>query len=419
MQAQPTDIERKLLERIEARTTSMQKLAREWSLINTGTHNLDGLAKQLAVLQPVFAELGGDMDAVDLPPTSHVLPDGTETHVEHGKTLRVRVRPDAPIQILLTGHYDTVFLKDCAFQEVREIDSDTWNGPGLTDMKGGLVIMREALLALNDHPDATNVGYTVLISPDEETGSTGSAGLLAAHAKNADLGLTYEPCLADGTLTGARKGSGNFSIVVHGRAVHAGREHSLGRNAIVVTAQAAQELAAMTGKRKGLTLNPARIDGGGPNNVVPELGILRFNVRVQETGDAQWFLSQLDDLVARLDAQDGFSVHLHGGLTRPPKPMAPPNARLFEMTKAAGKALGLNVNWQASGGVCEGNNLWAQGCPNVDSLGVRGGEIHSDREYVVLSSFAERCKLSALMMFKFASGEFDAKGLRKLAKEEV
>lgn len=419
MQVQTTEIERKLLARIDERVTAMQELTREWSRINSGSHNLDGLEAQLAAMQPVFAELGGNMDAVDLPPTSQVLPDGTKTHVPHGKTLRVQVRPDALVQVLLTGHYDTVFPKDSHFQQVRVVDEDTWNGPGLADMKGGLVIMREALLALNDHPEAANVGYTVLISPDEEIGSTGSAGLLAEHARTADLGLTYEPCLADGTLTGARKGSGNFSIIVKGRAAHAGREHELGRNAIVLAAQAVQELAAMTGKRTGLTLNPARIDGGGPNNVVPELGIVRFNVRVQETEDADWFLGQLDDLVARLNALDGFSVHLHGGLTRPPKPMAPPNARLFEMTRAAGKALGMDVRWQFSGGVCEGNNLWAQGCPNVDSLGVRGGEIHSDREYVKLSSFAERCKLSALMLFKFASGEFDAKGLRKLAMGEV
>lgn len=418
MQAQPTDIERKLLDRIEARARSMQGLTREWSLINSGTYNLDGLETQLHAMQPVFAELGGKMDAVELPPTSQVLSDGTETHIPHGKTLRVQVRPESPIQILLTGHYDTVFPKDSHFQSVQEIDADTWNGPGLADMKGGLVIMREALLALNEHPHAANVGYTVLISPDEEIGSTGSAELLAQHARTADLGLTYEPCLSDGTLTGARKGSGNFSIVIRGRAAHAGREHHLGRNAIVVAAQAAQELANMSGQRNGLTLNPARIDGGGPNNVVPELAILRFNVRLQETEDADWFLAQLDDLVARLNTQDGIHAHLHGGLTRPPKPMAPPNARLFEMTRAAGKALGVDIQWKASGGVCEGNNLWAQGCPNVDSLGVRGGDIHSDREYVFLSSFAERCRLSALMLFKFASGEFDAKGLRQLASGE-
>ena len=116
--------------------------------------------------------------------------------------------------------------------------------------------------------------------------------------------------------------------------------------------------------------------------------------------------------------EDGITAELTGGFTRPPKPMAPANAMVFDWVKQAGLVLGLDIKWKPSGGVCEGNNLWASGCPNVDTLGVRGGEIHSDREFVMLSSLTERARLSALILMKIASGEFDVKQAKALARKE-
>src|SRR5690606_18864272 len=119
-----------------------------------------------------------------------------------------------------------------------------------------------------------------LINPDEEIGSIGSAPLLVQGAKRNDFGLTYEPSLPDGTLAGARKGSGNFTTVVHGRAAHAGREPQMGRNAIALLAEYIQALFALNGAMPDITVNPGRIDGGGPVNVVPDLAQCAFNVRV-------------------------------------------------------------------------------------------------------------------------------------------
>jgi glutamate carboxypeptidase len=294
------------------------------------------------------------------------------------------------------------------------LDEDTINGPGTADMKGGILVMLEALRALEQSRHKDNLGYTVVLSPDEEIGSPASAALLTQYGALADLGMTYEPALADGSLSGARKGSGNFSLVIRGKAAHAGREHHLGRNALVAAGQAIQALASLTGQREGLTINPAKIEGGGPSNIVPDLAIIRFNVRMTLPEDADWVMDQFTQIAKIVDVQDGITAELHGGFTRPPKPMAPPNARLFEMTRAAGAALGLDIRWRDTGGVCEGNNLWAAGCPNVDTLGVRGGSIHSSEEFAILSSFVERARLSAVLLLKFASGEFDAKSLRTL-----
>lgn len=230
--------------------------------------------------------------------------------------------------------------------------------------------------------------------------------------------MTYEPALADGSLAGARKGSGNWALKVSGRSAHAGREHHLGRNALAAACQFGLGLDELNGRREGVTFNLARIDGGGPPNVVPDNAVARFNVRVKTENDRTWVEAELERLVDEIRVRDGIEAELHGGFTRPPKPMTPANARMFEWTRAAGGTLGLDIRWQDTGGVCEGNNLWAAGCPNVDTLGVRGADIHSDREIVKLSSFAERAKLSAVMLMKFAKGDFDAKEARALAREQ-
>ncbi|VAV97184.1 probable carboxypeptidase G2 precursor [hydrothermal vent metagenome] len=409
-----TTTEQAVLNQIDLSVPQMIATLKQWSNINSGSMNIGGLDRQRAEIMTAFAELGGQIDEVALPATQAVNAAGETYKIEHAASVRLVQRPDAPTQILLTGHYDTVFPENSTFQQVSDMGDGRINGPGVADMKGGLLVMRQALLALETSPLRKNIGYTVLINPDEEIGSTGSASLLKHHAQNADLGMTYEPALADGSLSGARKGSGNFSIVIRGRSAHAGREHHLGRNAIVAGAELIVNLSGLTGARDGLTVNVAKLEGGGANNVVPDLAVVRFNVRLAEPDDMLWFEGQICGMVQDMDAIEGFSAKLHGGFTRPPKPMAPPNAALFAMTRAAGDALGLDIRWKATGGVCEGNNLWAAGCPNVDTLGVCGGEIHSDREFMVLSSLAERARLSALMLFKFASGDFDAKSLRMM-----
>ena len=412
-----TSDERRVLDWIDSRGDTMVATVKDWVRINSGSRNADGLEMMRGELERVFAETGGTMRAGELKPTVAVSPEGVVGEQTFTPSFHLSVRPDAPVKIVLTGHHDTVFPVGDSFQDWRMLDDNTINGPGAADMKGGILVMLHALLALERSPHASQIGYDVLISPDEEIGSLGSGPVIHDLGSQAHVGMTYEPALADGSLAGARKGSGNWSLKVSGKAAHAGREHHLGRNAITAASAFALGLDALNGQRDGVTFNVARIDGGGPPNVVPANAVVRFNVRVKTPDDQAWVSENLDRLTAEADARDGITAALHGGFTRPAKPMTPANARMFEWTRVAGSAIGLDICWNDTGGVCEGNNLWAAGCPNVDTLGVCGANIHSHDEIALLSSFPERAKLSAILLMKFASGEFDAREARALARQ--
>jgi len=373
---------------------------KDWASINSGTRNLSGVAAVAAKLGDAFASLPGRIDLIEPMPVTSVGIDGAISELAHGKHFHLTVRPDAPVQMLFTGHMDTVYPVDHPFQSLTFLDENTLNGPGVADMKGGIATMLAALEAVEASPLAGRIGYEVVINSDEETGSASSAALLAQAARGKVAALTYEPALPDGTLAGARGGTGNFSIVVHGKSAHAGRNPDEGRNAIVAAADIALRLSKLRGP--SLAVNPARIEGGGPNNVVPELAILRVNFRPASQEDIARAQAAIDAVVAEVAADHDVRVHVHGGFNRPPKPIDPGAARLFGLVKAAGADLGLDISWRATGGVCDGNNIAACGVPVVDTMGPRGGLIHSPDEFLIVDSLAERAALSAVTVLRIA-----------------
>lgn len=399
---QLTDDERKLIEPIDH--SAMLARTERWSAINSGTGNREGLARQASELADAFSALPGEVALRDPAPVTALDAGGREVEQANGRHLVLRVRPEAPRRFLLTGHMDTVFPPGHPFQQGRWLDADTLNAPGAADMKGGIAVMLAALEAFEASPGAAPVGYDVLINSDEETGSLSSAALISALAQGKAAALTYEPAaLPDGTLAHARGGSGNFSVVVTGRSAHAGRNPGDGRNAVIAAAALALELKVL--ETAELTVNPARIDGGSANNVVPDHAVLRFNIRPRTDRAAAEFSVQFRHLLRNLEAGHEVATHVHGGISRPPKPVDPAAQRLFDLVRSAGADLGQSIGWQASGGVCDGNNIAACGVPVVDTMGVRGGAIHSPDEYLIASSLAERAALSALVLHRLAAGE--------------
>lgn len=386
-----------------ARDEPMLDQVQEWSAINSGTRNLDGLKQVAAALADAFSALPGELEVEDAAPVERVNDSGETVAVEHGRNLHLTVRPDAPVQLLFTGHMDTVFGADHPFQQLRWIEDGVLNGPGVADMKGGLAVMLAALKAIEAGETAEGIGYEVVINSDEEVGSPGSAALLARAAQGKRAALTYEPsALADGTLAGARPGSGNYSMVVRGRSAHAGRNPEDGRNALLAAADLALRLDGL--RRDGLSVNAARIGGGSPSNVVPDMAVLRVNMRPRTPEIQAEAARSVDELVAAVAAEREVSIHAHGGFGRPPKPMTGAMKRLFELVKQAGADLGQEIGWKATGGVCDGNNIAACGVPVVDTMGVRGGKIHSMEEFLISDSLGERAALSAVTIVRLAEG---------------
>jgi len=397
-----TDIEAAAMERAGAEPMLAQVEA--WAAVNSGSRNLPGLARMAGLLADAFSALPGELALLDPAPADAMHADGKVEPLEHGRNLLLTVRPQAPVQLLFTGHMDTVYPADHPFQALSWLEPQrVLNGPGVADMKGGLAVLLAALKAVEASPLAPQPGYQVLINSDEEVGSAGSAALIAEAARGKRAALTYEPsALPDGTLAGARPGSGNFSILIEGRSAHAGRNPEDGRNAIVAAADLTLRLARGKGPR--LSVNPARIEGGSPNNVVPDHALLRVNMRPQTPDDQARAQSALDAAVAMVAAEHDVRIHVHGGFGRPPKPLDAKAERLFELVRRCGADLGQTIGWRASGGVCDGNNIAACGVPVVDTMGVRGGAIHSSDEYLIVESLAERARLSALTILRLASG---------------
>jgi len=391
--------EREAVERIDANLMLSQIL--DWAAINSGSRNLAGLGHMASNLADVFSALPGELGYEEPTPVDNVDTGGRSMSIQHGQHLHLTVRPDAPIQLLLTGHMDTVFGVDHEFQETRWLEDGILNGPGVADMKGGIAVMLAALKAVEHSPIADRFGYEVVINSDEEVGSLSSADLLAQSATGKRAALTYEPsALPDGTLAGARPGSGNFSFVVRGRSAHAGRNPEDGRNALLAASELALHLASS--RYPGLNVNPSRIDGGSPSNVVPDLAILRVNLRPRTPEDEDRARELIQTAVDAIAAERDVRIEVHGGFGRPPKPLTPEAEALFNLVKQAGADLGQAIGWQPSGGVCDGNNIAACGVPVVDTMGVRGGKIHSMEEFLIVESLHERAALSALTILRLA-----------------
>ncbi|WP_062268163.1 hydrolase [Endozoicomonas arenosclerae] len=398
------------LQSLDTLQSQMLQHTIELAEINSGSLNAAGVNQVMERLRAMTADLGGEQEVIDLKPHEVINDLGEVNQHELGKALRIRKRPEAPLQVFLCGHMDTVFPKDSAFQKVVHLDEDTINGPGVTDLKGGIVVMLNALKVLEASPWAESIGWEILFNPDEEIGSPGSAALIKDAASRVHLGMIYEPSFPNGDLAGQRKGSGNFTAVCYGKAAHAGREHHLGRNAVRALCDFVSAMDDLNGKREGVTFNPGYIHGGGPTNIVPDKCINRFNIRLEKPEDEAWCLQELQMIVNEISSRNGIRLELHGHFGRKPKVLSPANQQLFELAKECGHALGLNIDVKPTGGCCDGNNLASAGIPNIDTLGVQGGHIHSEQEYMKISSLVPRAKLSAALLLTLAKDESEGNG---------
>lgn len=358
--------------------------------INSGSFNPDGVNRVGERLSEMVAELGPDsIESLPIDPTPGLDAVGRTISQNVGNAVRARKRPDAEFHICLFGHLDTVFAVDHAFQKVTVADRRLL-GPGVADCKGGLVLALEVLRYLDTVEWGRRVGWELLVVPDEEVGSIGSKRLFQDSADNADIGLGFEPALPSGGVAAARKGSLTGHTVVHGVAAHAGRAHHEGRSAIVGLSNLITRLEALN-VRDGVTVNCGRITGGGALNVVPDLAVGSFNMRVETEADQAWIEDQF-----RLAAeQSDLEIDLVWTSTRPPKLRTPELEQMLGDVSQSAVDLGFEIVPEDTGGCCDGNDLAAAGLLNVDSLGIFGGGIHSASEFADVDSIPGRAAVVA------------------------
>lgn len=270
----------------------------------------------------------------------------------------------------------------------------------------GFCIMLEALKAFEQYENRVNLGWEVIINPDEEIGSMASARIFADRAKLHHFALLFEPAMDEqGTLAGERGGSGKFTIIVHGKAAHVGRDYTKGVSAILRVAKIIERIEALNGQREKVILNVGKVEGGGSLNVVPDLAICKIDVRTGQLEDEQWIMDQFQKIIS--DVKEGdIPIELFGEFTRKPKHIEGKTKELYELVANIGKSLGQDIQWKRSGGCSDGNNLYNAGLPNVDSLGACGGGIHSEKEYLNIDCLIPRVELTKEILKKVCDTGF-------------
>lgn len=378
--------------------------------LNSGSNNLAGLAQVAAMLEKLFLPI---VDAATYKPLLPYLSwdlQGLPTQQPLGDCLFLQKRPDLTSRILLCGHMDTVYGSNHPFQKVTRLDQKHLNGPGVADMKGGLLVILHALSAFEQLPCATNIGWDVLITSDEELGSPSSNQIFAELAPRYQAALVYEPSTTpEGCFAKNRKGAGKFTLIATGKAAHAGRALDQGRNAILYLAETLLAIEALhKSAETGISINIAKIAGGQALNIVPDKAVAQFEVRITEPEQALWVEDALQKLLNDRQRQHpDYTLSLQGGFHRPVKKVNEKTMQLFQRIQAQGQKLGLSCIWEDSGGCCDGNNLSYYGVPVIDTLGVRGGKIHSPEEFMIVDSLAERAALSFLILEDLATqGDF-------------
>jgi glutamate carboxypeptidase len=297
---------------------------------------------------------------------------------------------EAPALVL--GHFDTVWPRGTLEARPFRVEDGRAFGPGIFDMKAGLVLLEFAVAAIWARGIATPRPIVVLWTSDEEIGSPRSRALIEAEARRAAYVLVLEPPLPGGHLKTARKGVGRFRLVVEGRPAHAGIEPEKGISAVVELAHQILRLQALNDPGAGTTVNVGVVQGGSVANVVPAEATAALDVRVATQGEARRVEEAMRGVSPVLA---GARVHIEGGFNRPPMERSPRGAALFARLRDIGRTLGLDLDEGATGGGSDGNFTAALGVPTLDGLGAPGAGAHAEDEHVLVASLPERAALLA------------------------
>ncbi|HLG77074.1 MAG TPA: M20 family metallopeptidase [Ktedonobacteraceae bacterium] len=353
-------------------------LARLETLVNidSGTGQVEGVNRVMNYLQQWFEELDFQ---VTLHPTD-----------SFGPNLVARRRGRGERRVLLVGHIDTVYTAGAVRAQPFAVEDGIARGPGVIDMKSGVVMGLYALRALSEAGFEHYGELVVLLNNDEEVGSPGSAALLRDIARQVDVGLVLEPAGRPTVVTQARKGSDKYVLEVSGVPAHSGVEPYKGRSAVVEMAHKILAIQNLHALFPGVTFNITRLSSSETLNIVPDRASCHVSVRAFNEATLSAVADVLEQLVAS-HSVPGTHTTLTRTLGRRPYEATPQVERLVSLARAEGEALGLQLVAEPKGGVSDANNLMAAGLPTLDSLGPVGGGMHNlDVEYLRVASIPLR-----------------------------
>ncbi len=403
-----TPEEAEIRARLEAASAEMVATLRRWVELNTGTGNGPGLERLAGILRARLEALEFAVDVIPGAPLE--LPGSAPTHAGPLLVARreARVDPADARRLMLVGHYDTVFEPTSGFREFR-LDPDApgqARGPGVADMKGGLVVLFFVLGELARTGDLDRASWTVLFNGDEEIGSLTSRPRIEQLARTSELGFVFEAAGPNGAMVRSRRGLGQFHLQVEGVAAHAGGAHVEGRSAIRELAEKVLRIEALTDYDRGVTLNVGTFRGGRKRNIVPAHAEAWIDLRYDRAELGEEIERALRQ-VARENVVEGTTARLWGTLHRPPKPADASTLELLDQYSEVARALGVELpDAVHAGGGTDGSLMSAVGLPTLDSMGVRGGNVHTEREFAVLDSLPERAALAAILFRRLIEGRF-------------
>lgn len=322
---------------------------------------------------------------------------------QHGARVTRLPRPDAgdhvlaefgcgQRQVLLLGHFDTVWPVGQLGRMPIKVDEERFYGPGSLDMKAGLVIALLAARAITELDLVAGTRTVLLLTSDEETGSHTSREAVEEEARRSDAVLVLEPGLADGSVKTGRKGVGEFTIDVDGVAAHAGVDPGGGASAVREMARQVIALDGMASPERGLSVNVGVVEGGTRSNVVAAHARARVDVRVTSMDD----VAHIERAIRQLRPfDDRTTIRVSGGINRPPMERTPGVARLFELARDVAAGFGVTLTEGSTGGASDGNFTAALGVPTLDGLGGIGEGAHALHEHVEIESLPVRAALLA------------------------
>ena len=316
------------------------------------------------------------------------------TEAGHVHLLARRQGEGESIPLILVGHVDTVHPASEGFRGLR-IDGTRAVGPGVADMKGGLIVMLTMLDALAALGVVEALDVRVFVSTDEERQSSSSCAFLEKASKGAEIGLVFDSARPDGAVVGSRRATGRFQFEIQGRGAHAGEGSHAGRSAIQEAVVLVQRIEALNDPARGVSFNCGVLRAGTEATVIPAAATLIVDARCDRNEDMAWVEEKMKALAN--ESVRGCLTTVTGSMGRPVWPESFETLQLYDIWLEAAESLGLGaIELTDAGAGSDANLLHSYGISTLDGLGPVGGELHTDKEWVELSSIPERAALSAL-----------------------